>query len=51
MCRARFGILNDLHNDLISEGVTDFIEVGPGIILQGLGRKISSDVAVFGAEI
>ena len=23
MCRARFGILNDLHNELVSEGITD----------------------------
>ena len=38
-------------NEMISDGVTDFIEVGPGKILQGLVRKISSDVAVFGAEI
>tara|TARA_S200000501_G_scaffold319877_1_gene314415 strand:- start:13509 stop:14390 length:882 start_codon:yes stop_codon:yes gene_type:complete len=38
-------------NEMISEGVTDFIEVGPGKVLQGLVRKISSDVAVFGAEI
>ena len=38
-------------NEMISDGVTDFIEVGPGKILQGLVRKISSDVAAFGAEI
>ena len=38
-------------NEMISDGVTDFIEVGPGKILQGLVRKISSDVAVFGTEI
>ena len=38
-------------NEMISDGVTDFIEVGPGKILQGLVRKISSDVAVFGAEV
>ena len=38
-------------NEMISEGVTDFIEVGPGKVLQGLVRKISSDVAAFGAEI
>ena len=38
-------------NEMISDGVTDFIEVGPGKILQGLVRKLSSDVAVFGAEV
>ncbi len=38
-------------NAMISEGVTDFIEVGPGKVLQGLVRKISSDTAVYGVEI
>ena len=28
MCRARFGILNDLHSDLISEGITDVDIIG-----------------------
>ena len=38
-------------NEMISEGVTDFIEVGPGKVLQGLVRKISLDIAVSGAKI
>ena len=38
-------------NEMISDGVTDFIEVGPGKVLQGLVRKISLDIAVSGAKI
>ena len=38
-------------NAMIIEGVTDFIEVGPGKVLQGLVKKISSDTAVYGVEI
>ena len=28
MCRHRFGVLNDLHNELVSEGITDIHFVG-----------------------
>ena len=38
-------------NAMISEGIREFVEVGPGEVLQGLLRKISSDVSVSGAKI
>ena len=38
-------------NSMIESGITNFIEVGPGKVLQGLVRKISSEVSVLGAEI
>jgi [acyl-carrier-protein] S-malonyltransferase len=38
-------------NAMIEAGITDFVEVGPGKVLQGLVRKISPDVAISGAEI
>ena len=37
-------------NSMIESGITDFIEVGPGKVLQGLVRKISSEVSVSCAE-
>jgi [acyl-carrier-protein] S-malonyltransferase len=38
-------------NVMIESGITDFVEVGPGKVLQGLVRKISPEVAISGAEI
>ena len=38
-------------NSMIESGITNFIEVGPGKVLQGLVRKISSKVSVSCAEI
>lgn len=38
-------------NAMIEAGITDFVEVGPGKVLQGLVRKISPEVAISGAEI
>ena len=38
-------------NAMIFEGIREFVEIGPGKVLQGLLRKISSDVAVSGAKI
>ena len=35
--------------NMISDGATDFIEVGPGAVLQGLVGQISSDVNAYGA--
>jgi [acyl-carrier-protein] S-malonyltransferase len=29
---------------MIADGATNFIELGPGEVLQGLARKINSDV-------
>lgn len=36
---------------MISDGATEFIEVGPGKVLQGLMRKIDRNVATSGASI
>jgi [acyl-carrier-protein] S-malonyltransferase len=36
---------------MIEAGITDFVEVGPGKVLQGLVRKISPEVEISGAEI
>jgi [acyl-carrier-protein] S-malonyltransferase len=38
-------------NAMIEAGITDFVEVGPGKVLQGLVRKISPEVEISGAEI
>ncbi len=38
-------------NAMIESGITNFVEVGPGKVLQGLVRKISSEVSVSSAEI
>ena len=38
-------------NFMIESGITNFIEVGPGKVLQGLVRKISSEVSISCAEI
>ena len=38
-------------NSMIESGITNFIEVGPGKVLHGLVRKISSEVSVSCAEI
>ena len=38
-------------NSMIESGITNFIEVGPGKVLQGLVRKISSEVSISCAEI
>jgi [acyl-carrier-protein] S-malonyltransferase len=35
---------------MITDGATEFIEVGPGKVLQGLMRKIDRSVAVSGAS-
>ena len=38
-------------NAMIESGITNFVEVGPAKVLQGLVRKISSKVSVSSAEI
>jgi [acyl-carrier-protein] S-malonyltransferase len=35
--------------NMISDGATSFVEVGPGCVLQGLIRKVNKDVATEGA--
>lgn len=35
---------------MIKEGVDTFIEVGPGNVLQGLGKRISKEVRFFGVQ-
>ena len=36
--------------NMIADGATDFTEVGPGSVLQGLVKKISSEVATSGIQ-
>ena len=36
--------------NMIADGATEFIEIGPGKVLQGLVSKISRDVAVSGLQ-
>ena len=38
-------------NAMIKAGITDYVEVGPGKVLQGLVQKISKEVSVSGAKI
>ena len=38
-------------NAMVESGITDFFEVGPGKVLQGLIRKIAPEVTVSSAEI
>jgi [acyl-carrier-protein] S-malonyltransferase len=38
---------NDIMHRLASEGVTTYVEVGPGRVLSGLAKKIHTDAAVF----
>ena len=38
-------------NAMVKSGITDFVEVGPGKVLQGLIKKISPEVKVSSAEI
>ena len=38
-------------NAMVESGITDFFEVGPGKVLQGLIRKIDPEVTVSSAEI
>jgi [acyl-carrier-protein] S-malonyltransferase len=33
---------------MVADGATDFTECGPGAVLQGLIKKISSDVTAHG---
>ena len=33
-------------NEMVNDGITNFIEVGPGNTLQGLIRKINPEVTV-----
>ncbi|HSK07960.1 MAG TPA: hypothetical protein VK911_00160, partial [Vicinamibacterales bacterium] len=40
----------DVMRRLASEGVRKYVEVGPGSVLTGLGRKIQRDAAFAGIE-
>ena len=36
-------------NNMINDGLTEFVEIGPGKVLQGLIRKINREVSTQGA--
>ena len=38
----------DTIRNMINDGINQFIEVGPGNILQGLNRRINKDTVNFG---
>jgi [acyl-carrier-protein] S-malonyltransferase len=40
----------DCVQTLVGEGVTTFLEVGPGRVLAGLVRQIATDVETFSAD-
>ena len=37
-------------NNMVKDGITEFIEIGPGKVLQGLGKRINKDIVVRGFE-
>jgi len=37
----------DSIQNIVKEGVTHFIEIGPGNVLKGLIRKINKDLVVY----
>lgn len=37
-------------NNMINDGITEFVEIGPGKVLQGLGKRINKDISVSGIE-
>lgn len=37
-------------NNMIRDGITEFIEIGPGKVLQGLVKRISRDVSLIGID-
>lgn len=41
----------DSVNRLVAEGVTTFVEVGPGTVLSGLVKKIARGAAVFSVQV
>jgi [acyl-carrier-protein] S-malonyltransferase len=38
-------------NQMLADGCTEVVEVGPGKVLQGLFKKVSRDLPVSSAEL
>lgn len=37
-------------NNMIRDGITEFVEIGPGNVLQGLAKRISKDITAIGID-
>ena len=44
--RATFFITQDVVKNMLADGVTEFTELGPGSVLQGLIRKVDPNAVV-----
>jgi [acyl-carrier-protein] S-malonyltransferase len=40
----------DTMNNMVRDGITEFVEIGPGKVLQGLAKRINGEIKVSGIE-